>query len=174
MSENIVSFKPRPKLLSGQRLRAYSPEMARGTARCVAMLEACSTLQKMLRDAEGRDTALLPDTTAWQEDPVDAALNRIRNEVLQRLIEHLDLAGLEYRDECGEVIDAIQGVSDPTEGSYLSSWVHMERCGGVELDSFCEAMRYGCGCFFALPGSKALYDAAILEAARARLGEAAP
>jgi hypothetical protein len=168
MAEGIVSFTP--KLLPRQCLRAYSPGMARHAARYAAMLEACSTLQ-MLCDAGGCDTAVLQDIPDWQEAPVDSALNDIRNKVLQKLIACIDLAGLEFCDECSDVIDTIQGVSDPEEDADLplDPWVHMQRSGGCSLNDFCRDLY--CGCYVRLPGSKKYGDDAMIEAARAKLQE---
>ena len=83
----------------------------------------------------------------------------------------VDLTGLEFCDECSDVIDTIQGVSDPAEDADLplASWVHMERSGGRELSSFCDALRYGH--YVRLPGSKKYGDDAMIEAARAGLQE---
>jgi hypothetical protein len=160
MSTNIHPFqpiRPAPQLLSSQRLREYRREATRLVGYHADVLEACETVQMHCLEDHHRYVLL----------------DSIKGDVLEQLLWGLDLSGLEYCDECGEVVDLILGVSDPKDDAYLSPWVHMERCGGSDLDSFIDSVRSGCGCFFRLPGSKELYLGAMLEAARARIEEAA-
>jgi hypothetical protein len=138
----------------------------RRARRCVDILDACETLKRLHPATFSADER----NAAYKDGGLYHLLDRIRAEALEMLLRGLDLADLEYHYACGEFVDTIQGVSDPKGDSWLSPWVHMERCGGVELGGFCDALCYGC--YFSLPGSKSYGLAAIVEAARARLGEA--
>jgi hypothetical protein len=158
---NIIAMpkrkRPARAPAPGQRRRAYTPEMVEEVEYFLDIFEASVTLQ------EGGEMEYLDDK-AW-----DYA-GSIREDMLRRITNSIDLAGLEYRDGIGQLIATIQAVTEPTEGEISSSntWIH-HTGGAITIEEFLKKLNkfhYVC-----LPSCVNYGDRAMAEAFWAKLAE---
>jgi hypothetical protein len=159
-SENIVPFAghPAPELMPGQRLRRPPPDDTYAR-KLLAAAEAAAALS-------WSDTMTVLSEKAWEH------ANSIVREVIPQLLARIDLAGLEVCDEVGEPYGTILGVSEaePDCEMPIFPWVHASGRADMSLGEFVKEMTLGH--YVRLPGSRAYGLTVILEAARAKLGEA--
>jgi hypothetical protein len=107
------------------------------------------------------------------QDDIDEPISRIRADMLGALIESVDLVGLEYRNEHGELIGIIQAISEPMGAEDLLAYsgnfrVHYTG-GNISMLAFSD--RLNLGHYVCLPGSSESGDDAMVEAFQARVEE---
>jgi hypothetical protein len=148
--------RPAAALAPGQRQRVPTPAMVDEVPYFLDMLEATVTL------GEGVEMTYL-DEKIW-----DFA-SSIRADMLSRIINRIDLVGLEFRDGLGKPVGTIRAVTEPSDGETSSSniWI----CFGKKAINFDDFMfrlnrrlHYLC-----LPNCNNYGDRAMVEAFRAKL-----
>ena len=158
---NIIALRkhkwPARAPAPGQRCRTCTPDMVEETRFFLRIWEAAVTLR------EGVQMGYL-DEKAW-----DSA-SSIREDMLRRIINSINLAGLEYRDSLGQPIATIHVVTEPTEGkiSPSNTWIH-HTGGAMTMGEFLKKLNklhYVC-----LPDCDNYGDRAMAEAFWAKLAE---
>jgi hypothetical protein len=159
---NIIAMpkrkRPARAPAPGQRRRAYTPEMVEEVEYFLNLFEASVTLR------EGGEMGYLDDK-AWKY------AGSIREDMLRRITNSIDLAGLEYRDGLGQLIATIQAVTEPGKGqiSPSNTWIH-HTGGAITMREFLKNLNkyfyYVC-----LPDCDNYGDRAMAEAFWAKLAE---
>jgi hypothetical protein len=148
--------RPAAALAPRQRWRAYTPEMAEEIRAILPLLEATMSLR------DGVEMGYLSEEE-WE--PVDEIMGKI----LWQVINNIDLAGLEYRDDAGKIISVIHGIVEPTKGVALSSNTLLHHTKGVmTLEEFFNNLHQNAYCV-CLPGCGNYRAPAMLETFWARL-----
>ena len=148
------------KLDPDRQLRTYTTDMTSPTWYFFLMFRAAVDIEY------GLEIMLV------QED-IEEPINRIRAGMLWALIESVDLVGLEYRNEHGELIGIIQAISEPMGAEDLLAYsgnfrVHYTG-GNISMLTFRD--RLNLGHYVCLPGSSESGDDAMVEAFQARVEE---
>ena len=168
MSENIVPFTARPpiRLRPDYRLREPCPQWRDRIKENVDAADAVLALMQLPRFLNSR----LHRSMAYN----------LLHELLTELLHQIDLRGLEYRDGRGELIGKIIAESEINDEELPAPvYAHTDTGEVIDVRDLAGQLpyrRYVClpgGSYVCLPDSKLHGESAIIEAARARLGEAA-
>jgi hypothetical protein len=160
MTEDIALFASQPvlELMPGKRLRTWNIN-ARHHGR--QLLEVHDALDVLLSGA---------GVFVLTEAEYQLAYN-LQRDVRKQLLLTFDPAGLEYWDECSDLLGVIEGISEATNETMLpiQPWAHITDNRGKPLADLTDALSWGH--YVSLPGSAKYGDAAISEAFHTRLEE---